>query len=124
MPAVEARASGATRWTRDSRSLVMICENDASPCISSASPGAFGSTETAAIVGENAARSTTTIFAWRAISRASVSAVSVMLSLGAVPNTVTLWAPAPARQRSSASCSTSPTAVTASAVPSLNTGSG
>ena len=51
-----------TRWTRDSRSLVMICENDASPCISSASPGADGSTDTADIVGDDAARSTTTTF--------------------------------------------------------------
>ena len=47
---------------------------------------------TAAMVGEDAARSTTTIFACRAISRASVSAVSVMLSLEAVPRTVTLRA--------------------------------
>ena len=29
-----------TRWTRDSRSLVITCENEASPSINSASPGA------------------------------------------------------------------------------------
>ena len=52
----------------------MICANDASPCISSASPGATGSVDTAAIVGEDATRSTTTTFACCAISRASVSA--------------------------------------------------
>ena len=52
-----------TRWTRDNRSLVMICENDASPCINSASPGAEASADTADIVGEDAARSTTTTFA-------------------------------------------------------------
>ena len=47
------------------------------------------------IVGDDAARSTTTTRASRASSRASVSAVSVMLSPGAVPSTVILRAASP-----------------------------
>ena len=77
----------------------MTCENEASPSISSASPGASGSTDTAEIVGEDADRSTTTTLALRAIRRASVSAVSVMLSLGAVPRIVTLRAASPAPRK-------------------------
>ena len=59
------------------------------------------------MVGEDAARSTTTTFACRAIRRASVKAVSVMLSLDAVPRIVTLRAAPPAWTSSSASCSIS-----------------
>ena len=77
----------------------MTCENEASPSINSASPGAVGSTDTAEIVGDDADRSTTTTLALRAISRASVSAVSVMLSPEAVPRTVILRAASPAPRR-------------------------
>ena len=77
----------------------MTCENEASPSINSASPGAAGSTETAAIVGDDADRSTTTTLALRAISRASVNAVRVMLSLDAVPRIVTLRAASPALRK-------------------------
>jgi hypothetical protein len=107
----------------------MICANDASPCINSASPGATGSTDAIVIMGEDAARSTTTIFACCAISRASVKAVSVMSSPEAVPSTVTLRAAVPAPTRTSASCSISPISATgfvrgASARGSFNNGSG
>ena len=85
----------------------MTCENEASPSINSASPGAAGSTDTAAIVGDDADRSTTTTLASRAIRRASVSAVRVMLSPDAVPRIVTLRAASPALRKSSASCSIS-----------------
>ena len=80
----------------------MTCANEASPSINSASPGAFGSTDTAEMVGDDAAKSTTTTFALRAIRRAIVSAVNVMLSLAAVPRTVILRAAAPASRKSSA----------------------
>ncbi len=59
----------------------------------------MGSTETAEIVGEVADKSTTTTLASRASSRASVSAVSVMLSLEAVPRIVTLRAASPAPRK-------------------------
>ena len=70
-------------------------------------PAHSKSTETAATVGDEPARSTTTTRALRASSRASVSVVSVMLSPGAVPITVILWAPCPASRKVSASCSIS-----------------
>src|SRR6266478_1349581 len=79
----------------------MTCANEASPSINSASPGALGSTDTAEIVGD-AVKSTTTTFAWRAIWRAIVSAVKVMLAFEAVPSTVILRAAAPASRKSSA----------------------
>src|SRR5580692_9760009 len=85
----------------------MTWVNEASPCINSANPGAFGSTETAEIVGEVAVRSTTMTLALCAIRRAMVSAVRVMLSLEAVPRMVTLRAATPAASSFSASCSTS-----------------
>src|SRR3984957_11688991 len=92
----------------------MICEKEASPSINSVSPGAFGSADIAEIVGDAAARSTTTTLALRAISRAMVSAVSVMLSLEAVPRMVILRASAPAPRRPSARRSISVTPVTLS----------
>ena len=95
---------------RDSRSLVMICEKDASPCINSASPGARGSIDVPEI-GAEAARSTTTTRASRAISRASVSVANVMASVDAVPSTVTLRAPSSAPRHASASRSISSNSV-------------
>ena len=87
-------------WTRDDRSRGDdLRENEASPCINSASPGADGSTDTAEIAGDAADKSTTTTLALRAISRASVSAVIVMLSPAAVPRTVTLCAASPALRK-------------------------
>ena len=58
-------------------------------------PRAAGSTDTAAIVGDDADRSTTTTLALRANRRASVSAVNVMLSPDAVPRMVILRAASP-----------------------------
>src|SRR5258708_6372771 len=110
----------------------MTCENEASPSINSASPGAAGSADTADIVGDDADRSTTTTRAWRAIRRASVSAVKVMLSLEAVPRIVTLRAASPAPRKRAASRSISVNSVGISAAGggltsgrvSLNTGAG
>src|SRR6266700_1783199 len=85
----------------------MTCENEASPIIKSASPGAVGSTDVNEMVADDADRSTTTTRAVSAIRRASDSAVSVMLSLGAVPRIVILRAASPASRKSLASVSIS-----------------
>ena len=70
--AVRAWTSGAHEVTRDGRFLLIACEKEACPSIKSAGPGAAGSTDTAEILGDDADRSTTTTFAWRAIRRAPV----------------------------------------------------
>src|SRR5260363_366954 len=101
----------------------MICANVASPCINSARPGAAGSTVAAANTGADATRSTTTTLAWRAIRRASVSAVSVTLSPVAGPSTVTLWAAGPDATSRSASASISSTVRAGAGCGSLMTGS-
>ena len=75
------------------------------------------------MVGEAAARSTTITLALRAIRRAMVSAVRVMLSLGAVPRTVTLRAATPAASSFSASCSTSRSSDSISGASGTATGS-
>src|SRR5580704_17634690 len=102
----------------------MTWENEASPSISSARPGAAGSTDIAAIIDDDADRSTITTFASRAIRRASVSAVSVMLSFEAVPRTVTLRAASPALRKSSASRAISVNAAGTSGPASRKTGAG
>src|ERR1700692_2856788 len=102
----------------------MTCEKEASPSINSASPGAFGSTDTAGIVGEAAAKSTTTTFALRAIRRAIVNAVNVILSLEAVPRTVILRAAAPAWRKWSATPSISVNPLPMSGSAAQETGAG
>src|SRR2546423_9247279 len=92
----------------------MTCENEASPSINSASPGAAGSTDIADMVGDDADKSTTTTLILPAIRRASVNTVNVMLSPEAVPRTVTLRAAPPARRKSSATHSISVGSGTAS----------
>ena len=102
----------------------MTCENEASPIIKSASPGAVGSTDVNEMVADDADRSTTTTRAVCAIRRASVSAVKVMPSLEAVPRIVILRAASPASRKSLASFSISVNSAAMSGLVSLKKGSG
>ena len=106
---VGRNAAGGDEMEREERSRVMMWRNEAVPRISSAMPGAPGSTEIAAMLGALSDRSTrTTRPCWES-ARAKAMAADVVPTLRATPTTLMRLPASPARRSSLASRSVEPT---------------